>query len=72
MIGDWHGDIAAPEPPARIRTVRDREGGVMDRLGPCEWCDGSMWRWRHNGGTECWLDMDGVGPYDGWTMEPGP
>lgn len=73
LYSDWYGEIPAPEPPARIRVVRDSsDGAVMDRLGPCEWCDGSMWRWRHNGGTGCWLDMDGVGPYDGWTMEPGP
>jgi hypothetical protein len=52
------------EPPDGVNHVQDEHTGyVMDRIGPCEWCSGSTWRWRHNDGTECWMDMDGIGPF---------
>jgi hypothetical protein len=68
----WAGGFYSPEPPEGVDHVRDdHDGKVMDRLGDeCYDCGQghSMWRWRHNGGTECWNEMDGIGP---WT-EVGP
>lgn len=67
---DWRGPVVSAEPPANIRYVRDVSGSIADRLeGPCEWChkpEGSIWRWRHNGNSDCWLDIDGIGPWEGW------
>lgn len=64
---DWRGPVIAPEPPLEIRHVRDGGGAVADRLGQCEHCFvGSIWRWRHNGNSDCWLDIDGIGPWEGW------
>jgi hypothetical protein len=59
----------APEPPAPIRHVQDGQGDIADRLDEqCDYCgnSGSLWRWRHNGATDCWLDIDGIGPWEGW------
>lgn len=67
---DWHGRVSSAEPPLEIRTVRDGDGGYLaDRVeGPCEYyCPaGGVWRWRHNGNSACWMDLDGIGPWDGW------
>lgn len=72
---DWCGPVISPEPPADIRHAQDSGGYIADRLDvPCEWCvkpAGSMWRWRHNGNSDCWLDIDGIGPWIGWRDDPG-
>jgi hypothetical protein len=69
-IVTWHGRTAAPEPPPHIRHVRDdHDGLIADRTDePCDHCcgDGSIWRWRHNGNADCWLEIDGIGPWAGW------
>lgn len=68
----WTGDYASPEPPAGVDHVRDREGATMDRLPQqCDHCGPghSLWRWRHNGNNDCWLDMDGYAP---WTEVSAP
>lgn len=70
---EWHGGLPAGEPPPYIRHVRDCDGYTADRTGrPCEYCgnSGSIWRWRHNGNAGCWLDIDGVGPWVGWSTDP--
>ncbi len=61
----WRG--ALTEPPAQILHVRDEHDGLMDRQGPCDFCDGSIWRWRHNGNADCWMDLDGIAPWTGWS-----
>ncbi len=59
------GPGLAGEPPASVLQVVDQhDGKVMDRVGDCEHCPGGRWRWRHNGGEDCWMDMDGIGPYE--------
>lgn len=64
----WRGPVISEEPPPEIRHVRESDGYIADRLGPCGECcgDGSIWRWRHNGGEECWFEIDGIGPWEGW------
>lgn len=42
------------------------QGDVIP-AGTCDYCgdDGTWWTWLHNGRSECWLEMDSVGPlYD--------
>lgn len=59
-------DVACPEPPPEVLVVTDSGGRIADRTEtPCDYCGppGNIWRWRHNGGTECWLEMDGIGPW---------
>ncbi len=66
---EWRDGIPALEPPARIRHVRDAsDGKIADRLAePCEdHPNGTLWRWRHNGNSDCWMEMDGIGPWEGW------
>lgn len=59
------------EPPREVRTVIDEfTKSIADRTDEdCDFCGppGSIWRYRHNGGSECWLEMDGIGP---WTEVP--
>ncbi len=67
----WTGGFGSAEPPQGVDHVRDGAGHVMDRQPEqCDFCGPghSLWRWRHNGGTECWLDMDGYAP---WTEVEG-
>jgi hypothetical protein len=62
----WSGDYTV-EPPPNILHVKDEgTGNVMDRVGECQFCPGGWWRWRHNRGEECWMDMDGIGPFTEW------
>jgi hypothetical protein len=67
----WASDgVTSAEPPSYVMAVRESRGHIADRTETsCEYCGppGTEWRWRHNGGTECWLDMDGIGP---WTQVP--
>jgi hypothetical protein len=66
---EWRGRITTTEPPTHIRHVRDTsDGKLADRLDqPCEdHPDGNLWRWQHNGGTDCWYEIDGIGPWEGW------
>lgn len=73
---DWRGGFYTPEPPRNIHLVRDEyDGKIADRTDePCDYCggNGSIWRWRHNGGADCWLDIDGIGPWAGWASEVKP
>jgi hypothetical protein len=63
----WRGPVISPEPPPAVMAAQDGQGYIADRLlEPCEYCGdgvGSIWRWRHNGRSECWLDIDGIGPW---------
>lgn len=67
---EWRVGHAAAEPPERIRHVVDlHDGKLADRTDQeCDYCGPghSVWRWRHNGGQDCWLDIDGIGPWEGW------
>lgn len=61
----WTGDYTQ-EPPAEVLAVQDDYlGEIMDRTPEaCQWCEsGSIWKWRHNSTFECWMDMDGIGPF---------
>jgi hypothetical protein len=65
----WRGDAHAGEPPPSVAAVQDSRGYIADRLPErCdEWCNadnsGSRWQWRHNGRSECWLEIDGISPW---------
>lgn len=62
----WRGPVISAEPPSSVSAVQESRGFIADRLPePCEECAGfgSIWRWRHNGRSECWLDIDGIGPW---------
>jgi len=66
----WTGD-SVTEPPRHVLAVRDSSGCVADRTPQeCDVCKplGSVWRWRHNGAADCWMDIDGIGP---WVEVPG-
>lgn len=67
MADLWFSRHGADEPPSHITRVRDGEGDIAGRTPEaCEYCgtgDASIWRWEHNGNSDCWLDIDGYGPW---------
>jgi hypothetical protein len=62
------------EPPSHVKAVRDEfNEHIADRTDKeCDFCgpSGSIWKWRHNGGSECWLEMDGIGPWTEVATQP--
>lgn len=65
----WTSDgVTSTEPPSHVLAVRDSHDDIADRINTvCGYCGppGTKWRWRHNGNTDCWFEMDGIGP---WTQ----
>jgi len=60
--------VISEEPPMTVVAVKDSHGDIADRTPEeCDHCGPgfSIWRWRHNGGRECWLEIDGIGPWEG-------
>lgn len=71
----WQGTAEPPPHVVRVRNIASgqvavRAGDLTTPWGhmPAGTCDncgppGTWWTWLHNGNSECWLELDGIGPF---------
>ena len=65
-LGLWRTRWSQQPPPHVLRVRDEHDGYEMVRTAvPCGYCgdDDALWVWLHNGAMDCWLDMDGYGPF---------